>query len=252
MGRPRHLLAVAVLMPAGCGATGGGDRPDRDATLLLDGPPAAVHAGIASAAARGYDEAEGVHLRIRTPTPRTDAARALEHADADFAVMDLHELARHRDLVAVMAIVQRPLLALVARGPDALPKTPWSPALLAALHGEGLARWDLLAPGAAPRRVEEAGEPLYPELVLVVPRETIADEPAIIRATVAALARGYRFALGDPASSAEDLRSRLGVTDAGPQLDRLDTAFLGDAARPGVLDVDQIAAWRRWAAAHGL
>src|SRR5204863_52164 len=74
--RRRALVTFATsvaLAVAGCGATGGDDRPERDATLMLDGPRAGVHAGIASAVARGYDEAEGVNLRLLDgrATPRT-------------------------------------------------------------------------------------------------------------------------------------------------------------------------------------
>ena len=61
-----------------------------------------------------------------------------------------------------------------------------------------------------------------------------------MRATVAALARGYRFALDDPESSEQDL-GRPG------SLNRLDAALLGDAGRPGVLDTKQIRAYARWA-----
>src|SRR4051794_31483617 len=117
----RLLVAVAALALAGCGATGGGDRPELDATLLLDAPPAAVHAGTASAVARGYDGAEGVHLERRRATARTAAVTALTNGRADFAVLDLHGLAGHRDLVAVMAIVQRPLLTVTTTPSAALP-----------------------------------------------------------------------------------------------------------------------------------
>src|SRR3954470_19510992 len=108
----RHLAIALSLTLAGCGATGGADRPESDATLMLDGPRAGVHAGIASAVARGYDEAEGVHLKLLkgSATPRT-----LTTGRATFAVLDLNELAGRRDVVAVMAIVQRPLLAFTSR-----------------------------------------------------------------------------------------------------------------------------------------
>jgi ABC-type nitrate/sulfonate/bicarbonate transport system substrate-binding protein len=54
------ILAVGACLSA-CGDDTG-DRPGRDATLLLDFTPNAIHAGIYSALARGYDEAEGVTL----------------------------------------------------------------------------------------------------------------------------------------------------------------------------------------------
>src|SRR5689334_6300006 len=120
--RLRHLAtALACFAMAGCGTTGGGAAPDSDATLVLDGPWAGVDAGIASATARGYDEAEGVHLRVREGPV---SPRALTDGRADFAVLDLNDLAGRRGLVAVLAIVQQPLLASTA-GAGAL-RTPWA------------------------------------------------------------------------------------------------------------------------------
>src|SRR4051812_29272965 len=85
--RLRTLVAFATTLAlAGCGATGGADRPEQGATVMLDGPPSGIHAGIYSAIKRGYDEAEGVHLRVLKgrATPR-----ALTTGRADFAVLDL-------------------------------------------------------------------------------------------------------------------------------------------------------------------
>src|SRR4051794_38541115 len=62
-------LLLAVLALAGCGTTTGSDRPNEAATLLLDGRPGAIDSGIYLARERGYDEAEGVTLRVR-PSPR--------------------------------------------------------------------------------------------------------------------------------------------------------------------------------------
>src|SRR4051794_24251443 len=91
--RARHLCAIlGAILLTGCGATGGDDRPDAGATIVLDGPRTAVDAGMASAVARGYDEAEGVHLRLR-PGPATP--RTLTSGAARFAVLDLNELAGH-------------------------------------------------------------------------------------------------------------------------------------------------------------
>jgi putative hydroxymethylpyrimidine transport system substrate-binding protein len=116
----RLLLALAVLtLIAGCGAAAGEDRPNEDATLLLDFTPNAVHAGIFLAHSRGYDEAEGVTLRIRRPAASTDALKLLQAGRVDFAVLDIHDLGlareKGRDLVGVMAIVQRPLAAVLAQ-----------------------------------------------------------------------------------------------------------------------------------------
>jgi putative hydroxymethylpyrimidine transport system substrate-binding protein len=117
----RILLALTLataLLVAGCGNTTGNDRPDQDASLLLDFTPNAVHSGIYLATQRGYDEAEGVNLRVRAPGASTDALKLLEAGRTDMAILDIHDLglARERgaDVVGVMAIVQRPLAAVLA------------------------------------------------------------------------------------------------------------------------------------------
>jgi putative hydroxymethylpyrimidine transport system substrate-binding protein len=110
------LLAAALLVGCGSGSSTN-DRPEADATLMLDFTPNAAHAGIYTAVARGFDEAEGVHLSVRVPGSSTDAVKLLLSGRAQFAVMDIHDLAlagaRDRDLVAVMSIVQRPLAAVL-------------------------------------------------------------------------------------------------------------------------------------------
>ena len=112
------LLALGVVA-AGCGSTAGEDRPGAEATLLLDFTPNAVHSGIYMATARGYDEAEGVELEIRKPGASTDALALLQARRADMAILDIHDLglARQagRDIVGVMAFVQRPLAAVLAQ-----------------------------------------------------------------------------------------------------------------------------------------
>jgi putative hydroxymethylpyrimidine transport system substrate-binding protein len=113
------LALAATLCVAGCGGTIGSDRPGEDATLLLDFTPNAVHAGIYLARERGFDEAEGVRLRVRVPGASTDALRQLESGRADMAILDIHDLGLARekgaDVVGVMALVQRPLAAVIAR-----------------------------------------------------------------------------------------------------------------------------------------
>ena len=103
----------------GCGGTTGSDRPETEPRILLDFAPNAVHAGIYLASARGFDTAEGVRLRIRKPGASTDALRLLRTGRVDLAVLDIHDLglARERgaDVVGVMAVVQRPLAAVLAQ-----------------------------------------------------------------------------------------------------------------------------------------
>jgi ABC-type nitrate/sulfonate/bicarbonate transport system substrate-binding protein len=106
-------------VPAGCGATGRGASAQAEASLLLDFKPSAVHAGIYLATARDYPSADGVDLDVAPPPSSAQAAiTALTANRADFAVLDIHDLALAREqgkeLVGVMAIVQRPLAAVVA------------------------------------------------------------------------------------------------------------------------------------------
>ncbi len=126
----RLLTLAAVLVAAllaGCGS-GGNPRPNEDATLVLDFTPNAVHAGIYSALARGYDRDEGVTLHVVAPSASTDSVKLLESGRANFAILDIHDLAiareRGEDIVGIMAIVERPLAAVIAvpgiRSPRAL------------------------------------------------------------------------------------------------------------------------------------
>ena len=116
-----RLLAALLLaaLIAGCGSGPGTDRPGTDATLLLDFTPNAVHSGLYMAVARDFDEAEGVDLTIRKPGTSTDALKLLQTGGADMAILDIHDLglARERgsDIVGVMAVVQRPLAAVLAQ-----------------------------------------------------------------------------------------------------------------------------------------
>ena len=112
------LLGALALLLAGCGGTTG-DRGTDDATLLLDFTPNAVHAGIYTALARDYDGGQRVRLKVRAPSSSTDAVRLLESGRADAAILDITDLAlareKGRDVVGVMAVVQRPLAAVIAQ-----------------------------------------------------------------------------------------------------------------------------------------
>jgi putative hydroxymethylpyrimidine transport system substrate-binding protein len=115
----RLRVAILLLLLAGCGGGSGSDRPNQEATLLLDFTPNGVHAGIYLALARGYDDAEGVQLDVRAPSASTDALRLLQGGRADMAILDIHDLGLARqegaDIVGVMALVQRPLASVLAQ-----------------------------------------------------------------------------------------------------------------------------------------
>jgi ABC-type nitrate/sulfonate/bicarbonate transport system substrate-binding protein len=122
-------LAVGLclaLLACGCGGNAGTDRPNEDASLLLDFTPNAVHAGIYLATERDYDGAEGVNLKVRAPGSSTDALKLLQAGRVDTAILDIHDLALARengaDIVGVMAVVQRPLAAVLAQPDIARPR----------------------------------------------------------------------------------------------------------------------------------
>jgi ABC-type nitrate/sulfonate/bicarbonate transport system substrate-binding protein len=78
-----------------------------------------------------------------------------------------------------------------------------------------------------------------PVRLLATTQQTIDDDPAVVRATVHALQRGYGLTLEDPQSSAQDLLAavpRLDSATVARQLDGLDNAFLGPSGRFGTLD----------------
>jgi putative hydroxymethylpyrimidine transport system substrate-binding protein len=129
MRRVAALLAAALLGTGLMACGGGGAEPGapKGATLVLDFQPNAVHSGIYAAQANGFFKDEGVDLHIQEPSSTADSAKLLETGRADFAVMDINDfgIARERglDLVAIAAIVQRPLASVIARDPSQI-RTP--------------------------------------------------------------------------------------------------------------------------------
>jgi putative hydroxymethylpyrimidine transport system substrate-binding protein len=114
------VLIVLVAMLVGGGLTGCGSSSGlRQASLVLDFTPNAVHAGIYSALARHYDIDDGFRLHVIVPSASTDSVKLLEAGRADFAILDIHDLAIARErgvpLVGIMAIVERPLAAVITQ-----------------------------------------------------------------------------------------------------------------------------------------
>ena len=122
-------LLAAVLCGLGISACGDGAEPGapQGATLVLDFQPNAVHAGLYAAEARGYFKEEGLDLAIREPSSSADGAKLLETGRAEFAILDINDfgIARERglDIVAIAAIVQRPLASVIAADRDEI-RTP--------------------------------------------------------------------------------------------------------------------------------
>lgn len=117
---PRHrllppALVVIAFLAAACG---GGDResapaaPAEPVVLALDFTPNPVHAPIYAAARR-------TDLRIQRPGTGPDALKLVASGKVDLGVLDIHDLAIAReqgtDLVAIGALVGKPLAALVAQ-----------------------------------------------------------------------------------------------------------------------------------------
>ena len=118
---PVVLALLSALLLVGCGSSPAGETPDSEATLLLDFQPNAVHSGIYLATDRGFDEALGVELDVQVPSSSSDSVRLLVSGEADLGLLSIHDLAiareQGRDLVGVMALVQRPLAAVLALPP---------------------------------------------------------------------------------------------------------------------------------------
>jgi ABC-type nitrate/sulfonate/bicarbonate transport system substrate-binding protein len=298
------VLAASIAL-GGCGASDEARAPNRDATLLLDAKPNAVHTGIYTAVDRGFDSALGVHLRIRVPSDSTDAVKQLVSGRSDFAILDIHELAiareRGRNLVGVMAIVQQPLTAILAQPSINSPRRlagrrvgvaglPSDDAVLRSIvAGAGghparvvttpiglsavqslltyrvagvTALWNVEGVALQARRprinvfrVDDYGGPRYPELVLSVTRATLRGSPALVRATVAAIARGYEEVLTDPENgvgSLLDATTGLKRDRVQRELDAVSPSFTAGARAFGELDPKRLRAWARWEQGFGI
>ena len=113
------VFATAVLALAGCG--GGHPAAPPSVVVSLDFIPNAVHAPIYTAVRKHRDLQHGIRLQIRKPAAGPDALKLVASGRVDLGVLDIHDLAiareRGADLVAIGALVARPLAALIAR-PD--------------------------------------------------------------------------------------------------------------------------------------
>jgi ABC-type nitrate/sulfonate/bicarbonate transport system substrate-binding protein len=301
---PRRGIVALVAAVCGC-APAGEDRPNRPATLVLDFTPNAVHAGIYLALEREFDDAEGVSLRVRVPSSSTDSVKLLLAGRAQLAVLDIHDLAlarqKGRDVVGVLALVQRPLAAVFAQPAIRTPRDlegrrvgvtglPSDDAVLASIvrgaHGDParvrkvtigfdavpalLARridaatafWNvegLALHAKRPRirefRVDDYGAPPYPELVLCTSRRELREDPAVVRAVVRALRRGYTEALADPESAVGALVDRVRGLDRRAVQRQLDAVAPALAEGPrgfGVLEPARLRAWAQWEARFGI
>ena len=110
-------------------------------------------------------------------------------------------------------------------------------------------------PGIREFRVDQYGAPSYPELVLTVTRQTLQDKPALIRATIRALQRGYSQTQNDPESAVSsmlDAEPGLDRADLAAQLDAVAPEFTAGAAEFGQLRPAELRAWSAWDAKFGI
>ena len=119
--RKRALLTLALLtavLATACGSQHTSSSKTRSVSLVLDFTPNAIHSGIYTAIARGYDRAAGINLHVIIPGASTDAIKLLETGRADFAILDIHDLAiareRGQPIAGILPIVQQPLAAVIA------------------------------------------------------------------------------------------------------------------------------------------
>jgi putative hydroxymethylpyrimidine transport system substrate-binding protein len=122
MRRALPLLLVVPLVLAACGK--GSPSTIR---LALDFTPNAAHAPIYAAVRTGADRRHGLRIRIVQPGSGTpDSLKLVASGRADVGVLDIHDLGlageRGADVVAIGALVQRPLAAVIARGSIARPR----------------------------------------------------------------------------------------------------------------------------------
>jgi putative hydroxymethylpyrimidine transport system substrate-binding protein len=123
-------LAAAVLL-AGCGeksepgpGTASAGRHDA-LRVMLDYLPNADHAGLFAAKAEGDDDRAGLDVTLQTPPDPAAPLKLLQAGRVDLAISYEPELLLARDkgatdLVAVGALVQKPLTSLMSIGKDAV------------------------------------------------------------------------------------------------------------------------------------
>ena len=99
-------------------------------------------------------------------------------------------------------------------------------------------------------KVDRYGAPPYPELVLTASRRTIADDPQLVDAMVAATARGYELASDHPAEALDDLLAAVPSLDRAEQEAQL--RVLGSDLHPAPFDPDVLREWAAWDLEHGL
>ncbi len=120
-------LALSMLVLAGCGEKeepAAGGAGSEKFTVMLDYFPNADHAGLYAAKGTGEFERAGLDVELQAPPDAAVPLKLLQAGRVDLAISYEPELllARDRgaDLVAVGALVQRPLTSLMSLGDRAI------------------------------------------------------------------------------------------------------------------------------------
>jgi putative hydroxymethylpyrimidine transport system substrate-binding protein len=258
MKRKLALLGGALLIAISLAACG--EKKDvlvptaskqQSLNLMLDWLPNADHVGLYEALANGDFSAAGLNVHVQVPADPATPLQLLEAGKVDVAISYEPELLLARDdgapLVAIGALLQRPLTSIVSLGSKHITSpaqlrgkrvgdagigyqhaflqtilqtanVPSSsvkeinvganlvPALLSGRIDAALgAYWNyeaiqLRQAGKHPNviHVEDAGVPVYDELVLVTTEDDIANKTNELRRFVQALGRGYAAVRADP------------------------------------------------------
>jgi putative hydroxymethylpyrimidine transport system substrate-binding protein len=133
MSRTIRLLALGLALAAAPALAGCGEKPEpaagsasagpRDALrVMLDYLPNADHAGLFAAQAKGGYDRAGLDVTLQSPPDPSAPLRLLQAGRVDLAISYEPELLLARDkgandLVAVAALVQKPLTSLMSIGP---------------------------------------------------------------------------------------------------------------------------------------
>ncbi len=99
-------------------------------------------------------------------------------------------------------------------------------------------------------KVDRYGAPPYPELVLATSRRTLAREPSLAGAMVAATTRGYGFVARHPSQGLADLLAAVPSLQRGDQAAQL-RALLPDL-EPAPFNRAVLREWAAWDLEHGL
>lgn len=99
-------------------------------------------------------------------------------------------------------------------------------------------------------RADDFGAPRYPELVLVVERETLTERGELVDDMLDSIAQGTRAALADRRATVDDV---AGASGADPALVRAELAAVGPALLPPLrLDPRALRAWAAFDARVGI